>query len=133
VASDFSSSLRRRLNSSHGISNSITFQGSVISGDNHIWRIASSSVFLPGAQDWQHCIGKSLEADMLVRPRDLADKLAQPQAPTIIRLPIEAARRKAREIVDQSSHAGYAAVVENWRQLPDGRIEFTMRHLPTPD
>jgi hypothetical protein len=25
------------------------------------------------------------------------------------------------------------AVVENWRQLPDGRIEFTMRHLPTAD
>jgi hypothetical protein len=25
------------------------------------------------------------------------------------------------------------AVVENWRQLPDGRIEFTMRYLPTAD
>jgi hypothetical protein len=24
-------------------------------------------------------------------------------------------------------------VVENWRQLPDGQIEFTMRHLPTAD
>jgi hypothetical protein len=70
---------------------------------------------------------------MLIRPRDLADRLSHPQAPTIIRLPIEAARRKAREIVDQSAHAGYATVVENWRQLPDGRIEFTMRHLLTPD
>jgi hypothetical protein len=27
----------------------------------------------------------------------------------------------------------HMAVVENWRQLPDGRIEFTMRHLPTAD
>ena len=70
---------------------------------------------------------------MLVRPRDLADRQSHPQPPTIIRLPIEAARRKAREIVDQSAHAGYATVVENWRQLPDGRIEFTMRHLLTPD
>jgi hypothetical protein len=24
-------------------------------------------------------------------------------------------------------------VVENWRQLPDGRIEFTLRHLPTAE
>jgi hypothetical protein len=24
-------------------------------------------------------------------------------------------------------------VVENWRQLADGRIEFTMRHLATSD
>jgi hypothetical protein len=69
---------------------------------------------------------------MLVRPRDLADRLSHPQPPTIIRLPIEAARRKAREIVHRSAHAEYATVVENWRQLPDGRIEFTIRHLPTP-
>jgi hypothetical protein len=70
---------------------------------------------------------------MLVRPRDLVDRLSGPQPPTIIRLPIEAARRKAREIVDQSPQAGYATVVENWQQLPDGRIEFTVRHLSTPD
>jgi hypothetical protein len=25
------------------------------------------------------------------------------------------------------------AVVENWRQLPDGQIEFTIRHLPAAD
>jgi hypothetical protein len=42
---------------------------------------------------------------------------------------IEAARRKARQILDQLSHAGYAAVVENWRQLPDGRIEFSRRDI----
>jgi len=55
------------------------------------------------------------------------------QPPTIFTLPIEAARLKAREILDQFPQAGYAIVVENWRQLPDGRIEFTMRHLPTAD
>jgi len=48
-------------------------------------------------------------------------------------LPIEAARLKAREILDQFPQAGYVTVVENWRQLPDGQIEFTMRHLPTAD
>jgi hypothetical protein len=50
---------------------------------------------------------------------------------TIFTLSIEAARLKAREILDQFPQAGYATVVENWRQLPDGQIEFTMRHLPT--
>jgi hypothetical protein len=53
------------------------------------------------------------------------------QQPEIFTLPIEAARLKAREILGQFPQAGYATVVENWRQLPDGQIEFTMRHLPT--
>ena len=48
-------------------------------------------------------------------------------------LPIDAARLRAREILDQLPRTGYMAVVENWRQLPDGRIEFTKRHLPTAD
>jgi hypothetical protein len=69
---------------------------------------------------------------MLVRPRDLVDRMSGTQ-PAIFTLPIEAARQKARQILDQLPHAGYAAVVENWRQLPDGRIEFTTRHLPTAD
>jgi hypothetical protein len=70
---------------------------------------------------------------MLVRPRDLADRMSSPQQIEIFRLPIESARLKAREILGQFPQAGYAAVVENWRQLPDGRIEFTTRHLPTAD
>jgi hypothetical protein len=28
---------------------------------------------------------------------------------------------------------GYMTIVANWRQLPDGQIEFTMRRLPTAD
>jgi hypothetical protein len=70
---------------------------------------------------------------MLVRPRDLADRMSTTRQPTIFTLPIEAARLKAREILDQFPQAGYATVVENWRQLPNGQIEFTMRHLPTAD
>jgi hypothetical protein len=70
---------------------------------------------------------------MLVRPRDLADRISGPQQPEKFTLPIEAARCKAREILDQFPHAGYATVVESWRQLPDGQIEFTMRHLRTGD
>ena len=70
---------------------------------------------------------------MVVRPRDLADRMAGMQQPEIFTLPIDAARLKAREILDQFPQAGYIAVVENWRQLPNGQIEFTMRHLPTAD
>jgi hypothetical protein len=70
---------------------------------------------------------------MVTHPRDLADRMSGPRQPEIFRLPVDAARRKAREIIDQFPHAGFKTVVENWRSLPDGRIEFTMRHLPTED
>jgi hypothetical protein len=70
---------------------------------------------------------------MLVRPRDLADRMSGPQQPETFRLPIKLARLKVREILDQLPQAGYMAVVENWRQLPDGRIEFTKRHLPAAE
>ena len=70
---------------------------------------------------------------MLVRPRDLADRMSGTQQPETFRLPIDAARLRAPEILDQLPQTGYMAVVENWRQLPDGRIEFAKRHLPTAD
>ena len=67
---------------------------------------------------------------MLVRPRDLADRMSGTPEPEIFRLPIDAARCKAREIIGQAPQAGYIVIVENWRSLPDGRIEFTTRRLP---
>jgi hypothetical protein len=71
---------------------------------------------------------------MLVRPRDLADRMQGTRPPEIFRLPLELARRKVREIIGQPrQRAGYMTVVENWRQLPDGQIEFTMRDLPMAD
>jgi len=71
---------------------------------------------------------------MLIRPRDLADRMSgTQQQPETFKLPIDAARLKAREILDQIPQAGYTVVVENWRQLPDGQIEFTKRQLPTTD
>jgi hypothetical protein len=69
---------------------------------------------------------------MAVGPRDLADRMSG-LPPQTFTLPIDAARRKAREILDRFPQAGYTAVVEDWRQLSDGRIAFTMRHLPTSD
>jgi hypothetical protein len=50
-----------------------------------------------------------------------------------VTLPIDAARRKAREILDQFPSRGYLPIVENWRQLADGQIEFTIRNLPLAD
>jgi hypothetical protein len=70
---------------------------------------------------------------MLVRPRDLADRISGTQQLQIFRLPVDAARCKAREIIGQAPQAGYIAIVENWRSLPDGHIEFTMRRLPAAD
>lgn len=48
-------------------------------------------------------------------------------------LPLNAARLKARQILNENPTGGYIAILENWRQLPDGQIEFTMRRLPTAD
>jgi hypothetical protein len=104
----------------------------VISGDKYRRRIASS--FVPGfrTHDRRHQ-SHHWRFDMLVRPRDVADRMSGRQATAKFTLPIEAARLKAREILAQFPQAGYVTVVENWRQLPDGQIEFTMRHLPTAD
>ena len=70
---------------------------------------------------------------MLVRPRDLADRMSGVAQREIFTLPVDAARLKAREIIDQSPQRGYLPIVENWRQLSDGKIEFTMRRLPATD
>jgi hypothetical protein len=70
---------------------------------------------------------------MLARPNDLAARMSAVQPPQIFKLPIEEARRKAREILNQLPRGNYTPIVENWRQLPSGQIEFTMRHLRTAD
>lgn len=48
-------------------------------------------------------------------------------------LPRDDARAKAREILTRFPKAAYMTEVEFWRELADGRIEFTMRRLPTAD
>jgi hypothetical protein len=70
---------------------------------------------------------------MLVRPRDLAERMSGMHRPETFRLPIDAARCRAREIIGQFPQSGFLPIVENWRQLPDGQIEFTMRYIPTED
>jgi hypothetical protein len=48
-------------------------------------------------------------------------------------LPREEARAKAREVFRRFPKPAYMTEIESWRELPDGRIEFTMRRLPTAD
>jgi hypothetical protein len=48
-------------------------------------------------------------------------------------LPREAARAKARELLARYPKAAYMTEIESWRELPDDRIEFTMRRLPSAD
>jgi hypothetical protein len=71
---------------------------------------------------------------MLVRPNELADRLsaAQQQSSEKFTLSVNAARNKAREII-YSAPSRLVPVIENWRQLPDGQIEFTVRRLPAAD
>jgi hypothetical protein len=48
-------------------------------------------------------------------------------------LPLEAARLTVRDVINDMSQRGYQKIVDRWRQLPDGQIEFTVRHLPIGD
>jgi hypothetical protein len=90
---------------------------------------------ISAARDWDTSVTK--------RPRDIADRsrarrdLRKLEEDGFFRetftLPLHAARIKARRILDAYPAADYMTIVENWRQLPDGQIEFTMRRLPTAD
>jgi hypothetical protein len=71
--------------------------------------------------------------DLLTYPRNLAERMSGIQPTETVRLPIDAARRRAREILDQFLDRGHMPIVENWRQVADGQIEFTIRNLPLAD
>jgi hypothetical protein len=65
---------------------------------------------------------------MSSRPRDLADRISS-KSPEIFVLSLDEARTKARDIITRDSNTRFVPVIENWRQLSDGRIEFTVRSL----
>ena len=74
--------------------------------------------------------------DLATRSRELKDRRRlDPDGflRTTYTLPVENARAKAREILRKFPPGGYMTIVERWRRLPDGQIEFTMRRLPTAD
>ena len=49
------------------------------------------------------------------------------------RLPREAARLKARQMLDQYPKAAYWTEIESWSEYPGDEIEFTMRWLQSAD
>ena len=71
------------------------------------------------------------------RPRDLADRMVGSRKLSDLHetftLSLDDARLKAREILNQNPQDGNMAIVEQWRQLPDGQIEFTTRRMRTAD
>ena len=69
---------------------------------------------------------------MLVFSRDLAVRISDEQ-PETFRLPVDAARRKARDVIDHMPQNGLRSIVENWRPLPDGQIEFVVRQVRATD
>ena len=69
---------------------------------------------------------------MRIRPLGLADQMAAKDE-QLFTLPLEAARCKAREIIDQPPRNGITSIVQNWRQLPDGQIEFAIWNFPATD
>jgi hypothetical protein len=72
---------------------------------------------------------------MASKPSDLAERMSNRNALAdvdlyeIFKLPVEAARAKAREIISQAPKSGQLTIVDRWRQLPDGRIELTTRRM----
>jgi len=76
---------------------------------------------------------------MSIRPSDLAKRLSDRRESEdgfsleTFRLPVDVARVTAREILSQSPQGDSVTVVERWRQLSDGRIEFTIRRLRAVD
>lgn len=75
-------------------------------------------------------------------PRELADRMAarrqQARADDgfvreTLTLPRDAARVRARAMLDRWPAAAYMTAVENWRELPGGEIEFTMKRLRSAD
>jgi hypothetical protein len=75
-------------------------------------------------------------------PKDLADRMAARRrqakaddgfAREKFTLPREQAPEQARAFLDQWPAAAYMSVVESCRELPGGKIEFTMRTLRSAD
>jgi hypothetical protein len=48
-------------------------------------------------------------------------------------LPRGEAREKAREWFERFPKAAYMTAIESWRELPDDKIEFVIRRLPSAD
>jgi len=71
-------------------------------------------------------------------PQDVADasdhrRTANDLVGQTFTLPLEAARLTVRDILGRVPQGGYRMIVERWQQLPDRKIEFTLRMVPASD
>ena len=72
-------------------------------------------------------------------PADLAARAAKALRRTdsfrreTFALPRDQARAKARDMFRRFPKPAYMTEIESWCELPDGRIEFTVRRLPSAD
>ena len=82
-------------------------------------------------------VAQRLKSRAQARARAQAQQAALEHAGGFIRqtyaLPRQEARERAREWFSRYPKAAYMTAVESWSELADGRIEFTMRRLPTAD
>jgi hypothetical protein len=78
----------------------------------------------------------------MTEPRNIADRMhdlrglgkrRDDRSLETITLPLQEARFRARQLLNGPPAASYVKIVENWRQLPDGQIQFTVRRLPATD
>lgn len=83
---------------------------------------------------------RKLPSDIARRLAALAAKRAESSAAQsaswrreTFTLPRDEARDKAREWFTKFPKAAYMTEIEFWRELADGRIEFTIRRLPSAD
>ena len=72
-------------------------------------------------------------ADRLYDLRDLGKRKDDHSLHETITLPLQEARFRARQLLNERPAASYVTIVENWRQLSDGQIQFTVRRLPAAD
>lgn len=78
-----------------------------------------------------------------ISPRDIARRVAEKRQAmggagdvfkrATFTLDRSEARAKAREWFERYPKAAYMTEIEYWRELDDGRIEFTIRRLPSAD
>jgi hypothetical protein len=82
-------------------------------------------------------VARRLKERSRARSRGEAQLAASEQMDGFLRrtyaLPRLEARELARDWFNRYPKAAYMTKVESWRELEDGRIEFTMRRLPTAD
>jgi len=82
-------------------------------------------------------LARRLKGRSQARARTNAQRAASEPTGSFIRqtyaLPRQEARERARDWFGRYPKAAYMTKVESWRELEDGRIEFTMRRLPTAD